>query len=607
MALDFPAGPHPEGFQWQAPNNVTYTWRNGYWTGVNDEAGVVLQAPDITSVAMHNQGTGTGRFTSNTFQVDPVIAANGRPASTKSLKVQLEEPQQLRTITNPQTDTITDVQITQFVDGFNIFPVNDNNWYDITWFGPPWNFYFAYATNSVDGPSQARSTDGITWTAVNSGIFPTSNCRPVYVEKYQRVYWVNRGYSVYWTDDPDLQTYTEAINFGGNSPNAEARINQLQYFPEQDFFIAYREYWTAPNIMRSAVGDGDLSSGWRTQGTVQGYCKGGTIVKPGTNEAMVIMNSYGPPNENYQQTVYTTDITASSISWQNPLNGQTAGVSTDIGGYFDTVAERWVMACNYPVQGTVSWDGNSTPTNANATVTNHGWSISRMEWFEELGYAVGVGGNAGASEGYVYIITDGGRQIQEIVTDPVAYNNWNAIMWRQEDPKFLLCGSAGAERFAWSATLGVQTDLPTLTFASNNGLDGFTAGMAVQQDNAAASGTIAGINANANQMTILGTVGAWGPANDGRFVIGPAENFPRAWAVVDGTGNVTGLAPFDPGFVEMTGEPPYDVVFPADIDGTAPDGLIAEGTQIRATMRLQSEAEGFSAEDEATSPFITPT
>lgn len=598
--LNFP--PNPEVGDPYEENGVTYTWDGVKWRSYKE---VELQAPLLTSVDITDTGASADRFTSEVFEVNPVFGAAGKPAPEVSMKVRLDDTNVLRSIARPQTSVITNVTTEEFVDGFNLVDVNANSWYDITWFGPPWNFYFAYATNAVDGSSQAKSADGINWTEVSTGIFPSTNCRPVYVEKYQRIYWVNHGYSVYWTDDPDLQTYTEAINFGGNSPNAEARINQLQYLPEQDFFVAYREYWTAPNIMRSAVGDGNLSSGWRTQGTVQGYCRGGTIVRPGTNEAMVIMNSYGPANENYQQTVYTQDITASSISWQNPLNGQTANIATDIGGYYDTVARRWVMACTYPVSGTVSWSGDDRPTAANATVTTHNWNIQRMEWFEELGYAVGVGGNSGAAAGYVYIITDGGRQIQQIVTDPVAYNLWRDVIWRPEDPKFSLCGSAGAERFAWSTTLSLPKDLPTLSFSTvGNGLEAFSEGDKVDQSDGSATGSVAGIDLENATMAVNATQGTWLP---GQTVLGPSKDVPNAFALIDSQGNVTGIAPGDPGYVKQDGEGPYNVTFPATFSDGTPDELIPAGTAISADVYAKSSIAGFTAETEASSPSITPT
>lgn len=63
----------------------------------------------------------------------------------------------------------------------------------------------------------------------------------------------------------------------------------------------------------------------------------------------------------------------------------------------------------------------------------------------------------------------------------------------------------------------------SLTFASDKDLDKFNSGDAVVQDDEAASGSVGSIDIGNNKMVLAQTSGVWGPANDGRYVIGPQQ------------------------------------------------------------------------------------
>mgnify|MGYP000506309452 CR=1 FL=1 len=203
------APPDPnEGDVWidtsQCPP-ILLIWSECTGTGEWSRDGGALIAPRLGAATLTNTNTGTGRFDGEDFTLAMPLETPGQPEATVGARVVIEPENNLRIITRPTTDDITQIDTVQYAGGFNIVDVNDNGWYDITWFGPPWNFYFAYST-SGSGVGQAKSTDGINWELISTGIFPTSNCRPVYVEKYQRVYWVNRQYSVYWTRSPKGRT-----------------------------------------------------------------------------------------------------------------------------------------------------------------------------------------------------------------------------------------------------------------------------------------------------------------------------------------------------------------------------------------------------------------
>jgi hypothetical protein len=153
----------------------------------------------------------------------------------------------------------------------------------------------------------------------------------------------------------------------------------------------------------------------------------------------------------------------------------------------------------------------------------------------------------------------------------------------------------------------------TLTFATTKDLAKFAAGDAVHQDSGGpASGTVGSVDTTAKTMTLATSTGTWGPANTGKYVIGPTKSTPAAnvklYCKLDAAGAVSDLQSADPGFTAWTpaGTGPYTgtVTFPATLpSGAAPDTDLPAGT----TITVEVEASNTAGNDSAKSNTVVPT
>ena len=151
-----------------------------------------------------------------------------------------------------------------------------------------------------------------------------------------------------------------------------------------------------------------------------------------------------------------------------------------------------------------------------------------------------------------------------------------------------------------------------LTFATAKDLVNFAGGDVVNQDSGGpASGTVASVDATAKTMTFGGSTGTWGPANTGKYVIGPTKTVPAAnvklYCKLDAAGAVSDLQSADPGFTAWTpaGTGPYTgtVTFPATLPtGNAPDADLPAGT----TITVEVQATNTAGTDSAKSNTVTP-
>ena len=97
-------------------------------------------------------------------------------------------------------------------------------------------------------------------------------------------------------------------------------------------------------------------------------------------------------------------------------------------------------------------------------------------------------------------------------TAPV--NNWQAVAYGDE--KFVAIANGGTQMGMWSYT--GAGDLPLLTFENERGLSELNSGDNLIQENAAASGVAAVIDADQRTMSVAGTTGTWAV---GQTVTGP--------------------------------------------------------------------------------------
>ena len=236
-------------------------------------------------------------------------------------------------------------------------------------------------------------------------------------------------------------------------------------------------------------------------------------------------------------------------------------------------------------------------------------------WIEDLGIAVfcGQGTDDTRTRQGLLVTTTDGINFNLIWTNDPADNeeyDWMGMFWNTDRQELVLSAIGGTNpggRMAYSQTLGQTIDLPQLTFISADGLVDFPVGTAVEQDDSAATGLVAGLNTHTRTMIVKNTTGTWGPGNTGRFVQGPASEFGTGYAEIDADGNVLGLRQFDPGFVTMNGDGPYPVTFPTTFPGgSTPDEEIPAGSRIEVHLQVVSTANGFTSVQDQWSNPITP-
>ena len=647
MALDFPAGPHPDGFQWQAPNNVTYTWRNGYWTGVNDEAGVVLQAPRIDTVTIVDQGVSADRFTNEEFLVNGVMDL-GQPQAVAGLKVEItEDPGVFRALTRPSTTEIVDVQTVPFADGFEADLLNDNTWRDVYWCGAPYNCYIAQG-NGTSVDNFATSTDGQNWTRRTATLNGAE--------------W-NVPTNFAWSpQDGRLYTLSSESNSGSGSRKATMFRTTDASLANAGFDF---EQTTDPGIPSDGdhahSGFGDLywdpvGTRWYASrvssqnGRSCGFCAGPQSASPAgswINVATIIGSEVG-------RLMVHAD---GSGTWSGNGMNQSGSLSGNKTAYAPTASSAsgvyWILGNGQePVGrwakvGTVGWIcaastgsgtnlgpriavhlGDQPPNTPNPTMLDPtvvfadegitGANFRDALWIEDLGIGVICGQASTATRdnwGCVVTTTDC-QNFRFLWTngpnDDEQYR-WDRMFWNEDRQELVLVAGAGTNpgvRAGFSQTVGEFLNLPQLTFLSADGLTNFAVGTAVDQSDANASGVIAAMDVDNSLMVIKGTPNGetWGPANTGLRVLGPAETYDPAYAVFDADGNVTRLSQFDPGFQQMNGQVPIEIRFPATFEGgNAPDDEIPAGSRIRAELQLTSTSNGFTSQVQQWSENITPT
>lgn len=153
---------------------------------------------------------------------------------------------------------------------------------------------------------------------------------------------------------------------------------------------------------------------------------------------------------------------------------------------------------------------------------------------------------------------------------------------------------------------GTDADPYVLTFKTDKDLAEFSVGLAVNQDDSAASGTVASVDVSAKKMTMaIGGTGTWGPANTGKTVVGPKKpsSMVKLFCKLDTSLTVTDLQSTDPGFTAVIGAGPYTITFPATLpSGNPPDTDLPAGT----TLTTEVQATNHAGTSDKKSTPITP-
>ena len=395
----------------------------------------------------------------------------------------------------------------------------------------------------------------------------------------------------------------------------------MQYDPVNDRIACRRGPWDVSNTyvtntpFPAALDD----SGWRSCGG-----QGGAHVYEGVMLTNLLGDSYycgrmGPHNEATYNSAYALDMQAAEPSIAQ------SQYTRDTNGYGGRVAycrntNRWFYGGWY-------WTGDN-PTSAPSSISSWtGWtqnvpeldgkSLQHLFFSTQLNQLVLLGSVKNTGDTIFqychWLSSDGGDTWTDpILTNPIeqTYGYWSFGLDAWQIGAHLLCSAGGnvaGKRFGYSQTMGSTQTLPQLTFANDNGLSTFSNGDWIEQDDGGAVGRVARVGPAATMVVNL-PQGTWGPANQGRFVIGPAQNYDPAWADFDQNGNITRLLPFDPGWQLMNGDGPWNLTFPATFeDGTVPDDVIPAATSLRVDLLAASDADGFIATDEESSNEVTPT
>jgi len=631
--INFPSPPLEVGETYEA-NGIGYTWDGQKWVANADRGRETMQAPEIGSVTLTDTGASGDRFTSEVFDVAVNMTENGDPASEKQLKIELGGA----VVTRPSTDEISDVTTVPFADNFEINQLNDNNWSIVLWAGPPFNAYLAFSSGSSND-NMAWSADGRNWTRMAS----TYGGEPYALYAGS---WTNNSVAYH----PDLQAlYTVYTRIVGGNYYADIRVmTELDgVWTDAQQSVASRSYgcgwghlqwnegaqrWSMcmtsvqnigshvnTTMMLSPVGQDAPTSGWVEIGGGNNYARycqphqDGSLTSDvqGWNNSNGWQRKVNLANNDAPQNIIPRNIGSNNspnfssfpmVAIGNPVTAWAYG-SADTSSI-------------YVYQGSAPPAGGSAFPQVPYLPAGTGSKLNNSLWIEDLGIAVfcGQGTDDTRTRQGLLVTTTDGINFNLIWTNAPDDNeeyDWMGIFWNSDRQELVLGAIGGTNpggRMGYSQTLGETVDLPQLTFISADGLVDFPVGTAVEQDDSAATGIVAGSDPDAQTLIVKNTTGTWGPANDGRFVLGPVTGFSTGYAQLDADGNVASIRQFDPGYTTMNGDGPFNITFPADFgDGGVPDDRLPEGTTMVANVRALSDQSNFIASDTQLSNQITPT
>ena len=631
--LNFPDNPQVDDTY--VENNVTYTWDGVKWRSFVNEVGVVLTPPAIDDVTLTDTATGTGRFTSNSFDVAVTMQQDGRPASTKSAKVLLTDPpQQLRALTRPKSTEIVDVQTVAFADGFDQNALNDNSWRDVYWCGAPYNCYIAQG-NGTSADNFATSTDGQNWTRVRATLngvdwSPPGNFAYCPLDGTLRVLSYDSSGSPYrkvaWTTDGTASfDFTALPDPVMPSTSADSRFGDLYWCNVTNRWWAVRTYatWDSVSGLLRGPTTADFTNGWTDVGGPKGEHKGRVMIHQDSSATCTWDGRWTEGTNTVDKTYY----------WADPVNSTTR---------YSIAKTGWTTFGRWAKVGTIGWvtggaqSGNgtegdtifvhlgNTPPNQQATgiaMTAINPDLTALDirdslWIEDLGIAVMCGKASTATrdyEGCIITTTDCANFTFLWTNAPgdTEQYRWSRMFWNTDRQELVLVADQGTNpgsRAGYSQTVGEFLNLPQLTFISAAGLTAFSVGDAVDQSDSNATGMVAAIDSANAQMIVKGTVGTWGPANTGLTVLGPTSSYSPAYARIDADGNVDQIQQFDPGFQQLNGTSPFSINFPATLlGGAAPDAELPAGTRIQVEVKAESSTNGFTSTTDRWSNTVTPT
>lgn len=626
--INFPSPPLTLG-ETYTENNITYTWDGEKWTALPLTRDSMVP-PQIQDITLTDTGVG-GRFTSEVFTLAAQMIEDGDPASAKEVRIEITP----EVLAEGSTDPISAVLNTQFADDIVMHPSSENSWVYMEWAGPPFNMYIACADGGSNTFKWVWSEDGETWTQFQG----PKGASTAYGKNWAyrsnpadgtsfRIYVGSAGQNTIYNS---ISTREQLLNYENNEENWStsrphdnpSHRTDLQYDPVNDRLCAKRGPWDVSNtfVTYTPFPSALTDSGWRSCGGV-----GGAHIYRGIVLTNNVGNSYyctrtSPHNEATYNSACVLDLQQANPSLVARQSTRDTQSYTGDPAY-DPIHNRWFFSGWYwegtdptqmpsSISGWTSWTAN-IPTDGTT-----GRSYNKLFWSTQLQQLICVGGvRLDGTSGNQYChwrSSDGGDTWTEaILTNPLTQErgNWSYAIDATQIGSHLLCSNGGnvaGKRFGKSTTLGSNETFPQLFFESTAGLDAFSVGQAVEQEDGNATGNIAALNTDDGWMIVSNTTGTWAVGQRVQSNIG---SYDRAFAVINGVGTVAQLSPGDPGWTRLddaTG--PWNITFPATFanTGNAPDDDIPAGGTIVAQVRAVSEQNGFTAISQLNSDPITPT
>jgi hypothetical protein len=180
-------------------------------------------------------------------------------------------------------------------------------------------------------------------------------------------------------------------------------------------------------------------------------------------------------------------------------------------------------------------------------------------------------------------------------------NAWRDFIWVSDLSLFVAVGQSSFYDQVLTSADGGAT-FTTLTFATDKGLSQFPKGVAITQDNNAASGFAGMTDSFAKTMVVSGSTGTWS-ANTGNYVKGPSTPIKtKLYCKLNAGLTVTDLQSPDPGYTAAAGTGPFTVTFPATLpSGNPPDTDLPAGTELTVEVQASNHA-GTSTKHQTITP-----
>lgn len=362
----------------------------------------------------------------------------------------------------------------------------------------------------------------------------------------------------------------------------------------------------------SSLNNGD----WRACGNIWGNSFGYShVVDNGTN-SYYVGNTF-PHDGNTRSAGFSVDLSVNNAS----VTGiQSTTNYNNYTGYpwHDPVNDRWYFNGYY--------HDSTSPTNAGGSMSNYtGWTGNLESSANSVTYAHGfwstqlqrnvvvgrVRPNAGdVMRACVWVSNATGSSwtrydTTEALNSGVTSGWTYAIDAVNAGTHILNTNSTDfPKRFGTSVTLGQSATFPELTFNSDAGLSGFSAGQTITQGTN--SGIVLEVDEAGSSMVIK-TDDTFATGS-GSEVTGPASTFNKGYLIFDSNGNVSDVTVSDPGWTRLNGTGPWTLTFPATFTGGGvPDTVLPANSSMTVEFRASSSTQGFSAEDTETATAVTPT